>query len=165
MFKVNDFVFYGVNGVCQIDDICTEPFAGAPNGILYYVLHTLTEPRQIIFNPVNNERVRMRHVMSEEEARNFFSLLPTLSPMEGSSAKELRDSYIKAIKSGEPTEWGRVMRTYRARLRLSDARLTRVTDAERSFYENARRMLATEIGLALSLPVSEVEGQLTDVLA
>ena len=152
MFKPNDFVFYGVNGVCQ-------------NDILYYVLHTLTEPRQTIFNPVNNEKVRMRHVMSKEEASNFFLLLPSLSPMEGNSAKELRDSYIKAIKSGEPTEWGRVMRTYRARLRLSDAKLTRVTDAERSFYENARRMLATEIGLALSLSVLEVEAQLTDALA
>lgn len=165
MFEVNDYVFYGVNGVCQIDDIRQEPFDGAPKGILYYVLHTLSEPRQIIFNPVNNEKVRMRHVMSKSEAKDFFSLLPTLSPLEGSSAKQLRDAYISAIKSGEPTAWGRVLCTYRTRLRLADARLTRVTDAERAFYENARRMLAAEIGLVLSLPVLDVEKQLSDTLA
>lgn len=164
MFKVNDYVFYGANGVCQIDDICTDPFEGAPAGLLYYVLHTLSEPRQTILNPVTNEKVRMRCVMTAKEAADFFSVLPTLSPLEGNSAKQLRDAYIGAIKSGEPFAWGRVMRTYRARARLAEAKLTRVTDAERSFYENARHMLATEIGLALSLPVLDVEKRLHNAL-
>ena len=160
MFKVNDYVFYGVNGVCQVDDICTEPFEGAPVGVLYYVLHTLSEPRQTILNPVANDKARMRYVMTKEEADAFFSLLPTLSPLDGDTAKQLRDAYISAIKSGEPSEWGRVMRTYLSRLRLADAKLTRVTDAERGFYESARRLLASEIALALSLPVNEVEARL-----
>lgn len=164
MFKVNDYVFYGANGVCQIDDICTEPFEGAPKGLLYYVLHTLSEPRQTILNPVTNDKVRMRYVMTKEEAAGFFSLLPTLTPLEGNSAKQLRDSYIGAIKSGDPSAWGRVMCTYCNRLRLAEAKITRVTDAERNFYENARRMLAIEIALALSLPVTQVEKQLTDTL-
>lgn len=161
MFKVNDYVFYGVNGVCRIDDICSAPFEGAPKDVLYYVLHTLSEPRQTIFNPVTNEKVRMRYVMTNREAEDFFSLLPTLSPLEGNSAKELRDAYITATKSGEPSEWGRIMRTYTARVRLSDAKLTRVTDAEKNFYENARRMLATEIALALEMSLAEVEARLT----
>lgn len=164
MFKVNDYVFYGANGVCQIDDVCTEPFEGAPTDVLYYVLHTLSEPKQIIFNPVGNEKVRMRYVMSEEDANTFFSILPSLVPLVGDSAKQLRDAYITAIKSGEPTEWGRIMRTYRARLRLAEAKLTRVTDAERGFYESARRLLATEIALALVCSVAEIEGRLHDTL-
>lgn len=164
MFKVNDYVFYGANGVCRVDDVCTEPFEGAPADVLYYVLHTLSEPKQIIFNPVSNEKVRMRYVMSLDEANAFFSLLPTLTPLEGSSAKQLRDAYIAAIKSGDPAEWGRIMRTYRARLRLAEAKLTRVTDAERSFYESARRLLAAEISLALALPALEIERRLHDTL-
>lgn len=164
MFKVNDYVFYGANGVCQIDDICTDPFEGAPKGLLYYVLHTLSEPRQTILNPVTNDKVRMRCVMTEAEAVGFFSLLPTLSPLEGNSAKQLRDAYIDAIKSGDPAAWGRVMCTYCTRLRLAEAKMTRVTDAERNFYESARRMLAIEISLALSLPIPQVEKQLTDAL-
>ena len=165
MFQVNDHVFYGVNGVCVIDDVCTEPFEGAPKDVLYYVLHTISEPRQIIFNPVNNEKVPMRHVMTKDDAASFFSLLPTLSPLAGNSAKELRDAYIRSIKSGDPTEWGRVMCTYRTRLRLADAKLTRVTDAERGFHESARRMLAAEIGLALCFPPPDVEKQLEAALS
>ena len=160
MFKVNDYVFYGASGVCRVDNVCTEPFEGAPKDVLYYVLHTLSEPKQTILNPVKNEKVHMRYAMSSAEAEGFFSLLPTLSPLEGASAKQLRDAYIAAIKSGEPCEWGRIMRTYRARLHMANAKLARVTDAERNFYENARRMLGAEIALALEITQMEAEKRL-----
>ena len=160
MFQVNDYVFYGMSGICRIDAVCTEPFEGAPAGVLYYVLHTLSEPKQTIFNPVSNERVHIRSVMTPSEAEAFFTLLPTLPPLEGSSAKQLRDAYILAVKSGEPTSWGRILRTFRARLHLAEAKLARVTDAERNFYEQALRLLGAEIALALSVPISEVEKRL-----
>lgn len=160
MFKVNDYVFYGANGVCRIDDICTEPFDGAPAGLLYYVLHTLSEPKQTIWNPVTNEKVAMRYVMTRAESENFFLILPTLAPLEGNSAKQLRDAYISAIKSGDPMLWGRIMRTFLTRMRLAEAKLARVTDAERSFYDSARRLLAYEISLATELPMPEVEARL-----
>ena len=160
MFEVNDYVFYGMTGICRIDDICENPYEGAPKGVLYYILHTLTEPKQTIINPVSNEKVHIRHVMTKEDAEAFFSLLPTLPALEGSSAKQLRDAYIASVKSGDPTAWGRILRTYRARLHLAEAKLARVTDAERNFYEQALRLLGAEIALALSISLSEAEGRL-----
>ena len=164
MFQVNDYVFYGTSGVCRIDEIKTEPFEGAPARVYYYVMHTLSEPKQTIWNPVTNEKAQMRLVMTREESEAFFSLLPTLPVLEGDSAKQLRDSYITSIKSGIPENWGRVMRTYRARLHLAEAKLARVTDAERNFYENARRLLANEISLALGIAVSDTETRLHALL-
>ena len=160
MFQVNDYVFYGANGICRVDEICTEPFEGAPAGVYYYVLRTLLEPKQTIWTPVNNERAAIRYVMTKEEAEAFFSLLPTLPVLEGNSAKQLRDAYIGAVKSGLPENWGRIMRTYRARLRLSEAKRARVTDAERNFYDTARRLLANEIAHATEIPVLEAENRL-----
>ena len=160
MFKANDYVFYGMTGICRVDDVCERPFEGAPTGVLYYVLHTLTEPKQTIINPVSNDKVRIRPVMTASEADAFFSLLPTLSPLEGNSAKQLRDAYITSIKSGDPALWGRILRTYRTRLHLAEAKLARVTDAERNFYEQALRLLGAEIALALSISLAEAEGRL-----
>ena len=160
MFQVNDYVFYGTSGVCRVDEIRTDPFEGAPAGVFYYILHTLSEPKQTIWNPVTNDKVFMRYVMTREESAGFFALLPTLPVLEGDSAKQLRDAYITAIKSGVPENWGRIMRTYRARLHMAEAKLSRVTDAERNFYENARRLLANEISLALGISVFEAEARL-----
>ena len=164
MFQVNDYIFYGVNGICRVENICTEPFDGATPGVLYYVLQTIAEPKQTIWTPVNNTKATLRYIMTQEEAEGYFSLLPTLSVLEGDSAKQLRDAYITAVKSGLPENWGRIMRTYRARLRLSEAKLARVTDAERNFYETARRLLANEISHALGIPVLTAENRLQEVL-
>ena len=160
MFEVNDYVFYGASGICRVDEVTTEPFEGALPGVLYYVLHTLSEPKQIIWNPVANEKVYMRYVMTHEEAERFFALLPTLPVLKGDSAKQLRDAYITSIKGGIPSEWGSIMRTYRARLHMANAKLARVTDAERNFYETARRLLGAEIALALGITQAEAENRL-----
>ena len=148
MFKVNDYVFYSSGGICRIDAVCEEPFEGAPKGVCYYVLHTLAEPKQVIWNPVNNEKVLMRHVLTDAEADELLDLFPTLPPLEGDGAKALREQYIAAVKSGQPTEWGRVLITVRLRERAEAVRLTRVTDAEHGFFDNAKRLIAAELALA-----------------
>lgn len=164
MFEVNDYVFYGSCGVCRVDRICEEPTPEAPKGILYYVLSTLSEPKQMILNPVSNDRVFMRYVMTRAESEAFFDLLPTLPTLSGANAKELREEYIGAMKSSLPENWGRVMRTFRARLHLAEAKLVRVTDAERNFYEAARRNLGAEISLALGMTQREAEEKLHHTL-
>ncbi len=164
MFEVNDYVFYGSCGVCHIDRICEEPTPETAKGVLYYVLSTLSEPRQMILNPVANDRVFMRYVMTKPESEAFFDLLPSLPTLSGENAKELREEYIGAMKSSLPESWGRVMRTFRARLHLAEAKLVRVTDAERNFYEAARRNLGAEISLALDITQREAEEKLHHAL-
>lgn len=164
MFQVDDYVFYGSCGVCRVEKVCTQPFEGAPRDVLYYVLQTVSEPKQTIWNPVTNEKAYMRYVMSREDVEAFFALLPSLSAFTGENAKQLREAYIAALKSGVPAEWGRILCTYRGRMRLAEARLARVTDAEKNFFDSARRLLATEIAMALSLSLSEAESQILSVL-
>lgn len=165
MFQVDDYVFYGSCGICRVEKICTQPFDGAPSDVLYYVLQTVSEPKQTIWNPVKNEKSYMRYVMTPNDCEEFFALLPTLPALAGENAKQLREAYIGAIKSGIPNEWGRILCTYRSRSRLAEAKLVRVTDAERNFFDTARRLLANEIAMALSLSPAEAEGRILAVLA
>ena len=164
MFKENDFIFYGCAGICKLDAICEQPFEGARTGVSYYVLHTLNEPRQIIYNPTDNDRVLMRHIMTPSEAEEYLRVLSSLSPLEGESARELREGYLTAVKSGLPSEWGRILRTYVTRRRLSEAGLARVTDAEQSFFDQARKLLSEELALVLSISLSEAEARITQAL-
>lgn len=157
MFKVDDYIFYGSGGICRVDAVCEEPFDGAPKGVCYYVLHTVSEPKQVIWNPVANDKVLMRPVLTREEAMTLLDRLADLSPLEGEGAKALREQYITAIKSGLPDAWGRVLITVCLRERAAAAKLTRVTEAEHGFFDNARRLLGAEIALAEGCPLSEAE--------
>ena len=156
-FKEKDYVYYGSGGICLIDSICEKPFEGAREDTLYYVMHTLSEPRQTIWNPVDNTRVLMRAVMTRAEAETVLASLKELSPMTAPNAKLLREKYIQAMKSCDPTEWGRIIRTYEIRKRAADEHLLRVTEAERNFHDNALRLLATEVALACGISTAEAE--------
>lgn len=155
-FKVNDYIFYGTDGICLIDDVCENPFDGAPAGVCYYVMHTVSEPRQTIWNPVDNERVPMRAVMTVGEIDALLSSVDALEPFSAPNAKLLREKYIGAMKSGQPAEWGRVMQTYLKRRAVTDGSV-RVTDAERTFFDNARALLVSEISLVKELSRVEAE--------
>lgn len=159
MFHINDFVYYGSGGICQVDDICTEPFEGAPVGVEYYVLHTISEPRQTIWNPVQNDRVLMRAVMTRDEIADLLSTLPRLEIFSAPNAKLLRELYIGAIKSGLPCEWARVLRTYRERCRLALIGQARVTDAEHNFFDAAKKCLAAELSLVLGITEQQADAQ------
>ena len=157
MFKINDYIFYSSGGICRVEDVCEEPFEGAPKGVCYYILHTTSEPKQVIWNPVNNDKVLMRPVMTLEEASALLDSLASLSPLEGDNAKALREQYIASIKSGMPENWGRVLVTVCLRERAAAAKLTRVTDAEHAFFDNAKRLIANELALAEGCTVPEAE--------
>ena len=164
MFKVNDYIFYGSGGICRVEAVCEEPFEGAPKGVCYYVLHTLSEPKQVIWNPVQNEKVLMRPVLTAEEAEALLASLSDLAPLEGDGAKALREQYIAAVKSGLPEMWGRVLITVRLRERAEAARLTRVTDAEHGFFDTAKRAIAAELALIKGCETAEAEALLLSYL-
>lgn len=149
-FKTNDYIFYGTDGICQVDAVCENPFEGAPAGVCYYVLHTVKEPRQTIWNPVENDRVLMRELISKKEVGEILSSLPFAEPFAAPSAKLLREKYLGAMKSGIPSEWCRVIRTYVSRCAVTDGSV-RVTDAEKGFYDGARALLASEIAMVLGI--------------
>lgn len=162
MYQVNDYIVYGSAGVCQVDDIKQSPFEGAPDGILYYVMHTLCEPRQVIFNPVSNDRTFTRYLMTNEQATAFLAELDQITPLSAPNSKLLREEYNLAMKTYSPLGWGRVIRTFRQRL---CAVASRVTDAERGFYEAAKRNLCIELSLILGGTAKEMEEKLLSVLS
>ncbi len=164
LFKEGDYIFYGSGGICIVDSIREMPFEGARAGVPYYVLHTLAEPKQTILNPTDNERVLMRAVMTPKEARDVLTALPSLIPLEAENARALREKYINAIKSASPTEWCRVLCTYETRRRATEARLARVTEAERGFYTQALSLLSAEVALVNGITASAASAEITDIV-
>ncbi|MBQ8908579.1 MAG: hypothetical protein IJY71_08370 [Clostridia bacterium] len=160
MYQINDIIFYGGTGICQVDDIRTEPFDGAPSDVLYYVMHTLHEPRQTIFNPVTNDKVFTRHLLTQEEAEEFLAGASSIEGLTAPSSKLLREEYTKTMKTYLPEGWVKVMRTFMER----EAAAVRVTDAERAFFEAAKRHLFTEIALAYGEEPKKAEARVWEAL-
>ena len=66
-FKKADFVVYGKNGVCEIEDVKTMDFAGEKGE--YYILKPQSSQSSTVYVPLNKETLvsKMRPVMTKKQ--------------------------------------------------------------------------------------------------
>ncbi len=71
MFETGDYIIYGNNGVCRVEDIGTLDISGVQKGQLYYTLQPVYSKGSKVFTPVNNDKVIMRPILTESEAKKI----------------------------------------------------------------------------------------------
>ena len=74
MYKVDDLVVYGKNGVCRINGI--GKIAISDSDRLYYTLVPVYKNEEVIYAPVENGKIVMRHIISREEAKALIKRIP-----------------------------------------------------------------------------------------
>ena len=121
-------------------------------------MQSLHDTGGVMYVPVDSDRIFLRRLMDRTEAEEFLSRIWTIGIIEETNAKLLRAKYIEAMHTHDPMEWVRVINTARARAAaLPNSRTARLSETERSFWENAKRYLHTELALALGIEVNDVE--------
>lgn len=164
MFEINDFVFYGSEGVCRIDDIVSSPFSDVKTEGKYFVLHSLHGKTGTMFVPVAASDRLMRRIMSKSELGKLLSRMDSLPLIVESNLKQLKEKYSEAMRSGKPDEWVRVIKTVYDRTVNGRSNGRKVSDAERAFSENAKKYLYMEISTVLGIPEESVEKYITDYM-
>ena len=66
MYQIGDLIMYGARGACRVKEITELDWSSADNGREYYVLEPLYKD-DVIYVPVDNTKVFMRPIMSEQE--------------------------------------------------------------------------------------------------
>ena len=63
MYIIGDKIIYGQTGVCVVEDIC-EKTLSRNNTKMYYTLRPIYQHNNMIYTPVDNDKVFMRPVIS-----------------------------------------------------------------------------------------------------
>ena len=162
MFEREEYVFHESGGVCKIADIQMAPLEGMPRDREYYILQPLSDPNSMIYVPVDSDKIFLRRLLSRAEAEALLDRIPFVRTIEESNAKLLRAKYIELMKMHDPVEWVRVIKTVYLRMNAQPLKSQRISDTERSFAENAKRHLYTELALARDLPTDRMEDYITE---
>ncbi len=159
MFGKGDYVYHASGGVCLVDDVTYAPLEGMPADRLYYVLKPVHDRNGVIYLPTDCNTVFLRPLLNREEAAELVREVPKLSCLEAEDAKSLRLAYVDAMKTHDPYEWVRVIKTvYERTIHLAEvSRTQRLSETERSYGEEAKKHLFTELSLVLDLPDDKVE--------
>lgn len=157
MFEKGEYVYHESGGICIVEDICAAPLDGMPADRLYYVLKPIHDRNSVNYVPVDSDGVFLRRLLDRKEAEALLEQIPMIDAIVEPNAKLLRARYIEAMRSHEPTEWARVVKTVHARMHAPGGKPARISESERNFSENAKRNLLTELSLVLRVDAKEVE--------
>ncbi len=162
MFEVNEYVFYGSEGICKIDDIVSSPFSDVKSDTKYYVLHSLHGGSNTAYIPFDGASSLIRSVMTKNEINSLIAKISSIELFEECPLKLLKEKYTIAIRSGDPSEWIRVIKTVQNRTINGRDGGKKVSEAEKSFAENAKRFLHMEISIVLGIPYDDVENYIIE---
>lgn len=164
MFKVNDVVFYGVHGVCVIEEISEKKLFGSVGK--YYTLKPVCSNKSKVFVPVDREdkTVALRRVIAGEEINEIISELKNAESIWIPNDAERKPHFTEIIKHGTKKEIASPIKTvYEQRDKLASKKKKMHAADERAFTE-AEKILYDEFAYVLGIGREEVTQFIADTL-
>ena len=165
MFEVGEYIVYGINGICRVEDVCPSPY-DKTDPRTYYLLVPVNNPMSsTIYTPVCNERVPMRRLMTPMEIEALISAMPAIDLLTVPVEKQRREIYRATIGTLAPEGYVQVIKTvHRRREELSAAhKHFPVTDLE--YGRLAKHLLYSECAHVLGLAEDSIEEYISAHLA
>lgn len=164
MFSIGDYMVYGINGVCLVQDICASPFDKKDTRTFYLLKPLGASAGSVIYTPTDNEQVPMRPLMTRERAQELIEQMPGITPLEIPMEKMRREIYRQVMHSCDPVEYVRLIKTvYQRRMDMIQQH-KRLSETDSDFERNAKLSLYHELAVVLDVQFAEVEPYLISKL-
>lgn len=157
MFQKGEYIVYGHQGICLVEDITHLGISGADKEKLYYVLVPLHVRGSHIYYPVDRETANARKLMTREEAEQLVREIPQLPELAVILDKLREDSYKKALYSGNSRQWMSMVKTLQLRRKDRLAHGKRIASVDERYLKLAEDVLYGELAFVLEMEWEEVQ--------
>lgn len=164
MFQVGEYIQYGNNGVCKVDDI-TRNVSGVGQDRVYYILVPVEHSGSRIYTPVDNKKVVMRKLLTPEEVEMLMSKIPDIPELRIADDKIRESKYKEALLSGDSERWIQVMKTVHLRRERRIAQGRKITATDERYWKSAEERLCGELAFALGREKEQVKNYLREKFA
>jgi len=151
MFRVNDVIIYGAQGVCQIVEIGERAISGAKKN--YYILKPVKDPSSTIYAPTDNEHVlkKMRKLLTRQEIDALIDSMPA-EETDWIGDNDARKTHYKAVlASGDHSALIRMIKTLYAHKKGREAEGKRLHMVDEQLFREAEQILYEEFQYVLQL--------------
>ncbi len=164
MFKIDDIVQYGSDGVCRITEITTRELRDKK--IDYYVLKPVFNPNATLFVPLNNESLtgRMRYTMTAEEISGMIkeAFASECEWIANDNDRQLRCKEI--IAGGNSPALVRLIKALRIHRQEMIAIGKKLHMADERAVKEAERLLCDEYAVALGITPDEAGSSIKQLI-
>lgn len=165
MFDMGDYIIYGGEGVCVVEDIGCPNVSGANKDRLYYTLSPLYRTGRV-FAPVDSP-VFMRPVISREEAIELIRSMPKVTGelYESSNLRFLTEHYQQAIQTYECAGLVKLIKDVYLKRSHVNSLGKKLGQIDERYMKRAEDMLYGELAVALDIDRNEVDTYVKNALA
>ena len=111
MFQKGEYVIYGNNGICLIQDITTLNIAGVNKDRQYYLLKPVYASGSTVYTPVDTAETALRHALSKDEADSLIRSIPDIPLIPLTDEKTLEKTYKEYMRSNNCKAWVQLIKT------------------------------------------------------
>ena len=155
MFAIGETVIYGSIGICKVDEISKNKLTGVMRE--YYVLRPVDTDKNVIYVPVDNEKLtsRMRVIPTKKEMKCLLEKVPGEKVEWIDNNIERAQVYRDIVADGDIMMNIRLLRTLHARnLSLMDAD-RRLPKTDERICKDCSKLIASELSYILELEQGE----------
>jgi len=162
MYKKGEYVIYGNNGICRVEEIgipIGTPMAN--NGKEYYTLSPVFGSGNI-YVPLDT-RVYMRPILTKEQAEELIEQIPQIQGeiFEGKDVRALSEKYKDCLDTHQCEDLVKLIKTVYQKEKMMVENGKKLAKTEQDFGKLAKELLHREFSMALELPYEEVEEYIT----
>lgn len=161
MFKIDDYIMYGLIGVCKVMDITTETIS---NNIQreYYVLHPVYGESTIIKTPIDNTKISMRKIISRDDVTSIINNITNSETLWIEDDKLRNQEFKLILKSGKCEDLVKLVRSiYDNKIYMkSIGRKPRQADDD--IMKIAERLLNEEFSIILNLQPNDIPSYISN---
>ncbi len=158
MFAIGNYVVYGSNGVCRIEEIRRENFSGEDKD--YYILTPTDDPKMVIYVPTDAPALtgQMRQLLSPEELTSLIRQSGTDDTLEWINDPRGRNEMFRQIlQSGDRRLLFRMLRTIHQRREYQATQGRKLYAADELAFQRGEKLLHGEIAAILKIHPDEVQ--------
>lgn len=157
MFEKNQYVVCGNNGICQVEDVTTLSMSGANRDRLYYILKPVAMKNSTVYLPVDNTSVRLRRILTREEAMELIDSIPEIPLLRIENEKLREEKYKELMRHYDCKDWICITKTLYLRKKDRLSKKLKTTSTDEKYMGLAENHLFGELALALDISASEVQ--------
>jgi len=164
MYSVGERIIYGQTGVCEITDICEKAFIKNQKN-LYYVLKPVNLENNLIYAPVENNKVFMRRLITLEQAEKLISDIPQIVDNICDTAELTREDYTEKINNHTLEQLVELTAIIYAKKLNVEKMKKRLSIIDEKYMKIGENLLFGELSAVLDIPLSEVQGYIEQKIA
>ena len=164
MFNIGEKIIYGTEGVFVVSEYARSPIDKNDDRIFYILKPAYGSESNIIYTPADNTRVKMRSVMSREEALGVIANIPRVPLLFIEQEKKRRNAYRDAMSEGETTEYISIIKTIHYKREDCIKHKKRLSESDAEYEKKAKYCLYGELAVSLGISFDEVEGYILNML-